>query len=74
MGQNYSVVPDANWVRIQPALTLGGEHALDRRFQQGLPTTRQFFLRRHEFGYASIEVREQFFDLFDDAVLFNSRW
>ena len=51
---------------------LGGERAFDGGFQQRLAVLRELLLRGLEFGYAGIEVGEQFFEFGDDAGLFGT--
>jgi hypothetical protein len=52
----------------------GGERAFDGGFQQRLPVAHQLGLRGFQFGHAGVEIREQFFELFDDAGLFHAWW
>jgi len=52
---------------------LRGERTFHGGFEQGLAVLRQLFLRGFELGHAGIEVRQQLFELGDDAGLFG-RW
>ncbi len=52
---------------------LGSECAFYGCFQERLAVLRQLFLRGFEFGYASIEIGEKFFEFFNNPELFSER-